>query len=101
MAVVTLERSQVSALLVDAQSINWTGVALPEEPELVWLENSFRLADWTELPLIATFEHPIDRNGMFPERLKKVYPLQGQRFTKRTYNCCPEPTIFAAIKALP
>jgi hypothetical protein len=101
MDVITLERAEVSVLLVDAQIIDWTGVVLPEEPELVRLENLIRLADWMELPLIATFEHPVERNGMFPERLEKVYPAQGQRFTKRTYNCCLEPTILAAIRALP
>jgi nicotinamidase-related amidase len=101
MTIVTLDRSQVAVLLVDPQSINWTGVELPKEPELVRLENLIRLADWLDLPLIATFEHPVERNGMFPERLEKVYPERGLRFTKRTYNCCLEPTILAAIKALP
>jgi hypothetical protein len=101
MTIVTLERSQVSLLLVDVQCINWTGVELPKEPELVRLENLFRLADWMELPTIATFEHPVDRNGMLPERLEGLFPAHGERFTKRTYNCCLEPTILEAIKALP
>jgi hypothetical protein len=65
------------------------------------LENLFLLAKWTDLPTIAAFEHPFDRNGMLPERLENAFPAHGQRFTKRTYNCCLEPTILEAIKALP
>jgi hypothetical protein len=99
--IATLEQSQDSQLLVDVQCINWTGVELPKEPQLVRLENLLRLADWMELPVIATFEHPVDRNGMFPERLEGLFPARGRRFTKRTYNCCLEPTILEAIKALP
>lgn len=100
MTIAMLERSQLAVLLIDIQRIDWTGVDLPQEPELVRLENLFLLADWMDLPTIATFEHPVDRNGMFPERLEKVFPVEGQRFTKRTYNCCLEPTILGAIKKL-
>lgn len=101
MGIVTLERPEVSVLLVDPQTIDWTGVVLPKEPELVRLENLIRFADWMELPLIATFEHPVDKNGMFPERLENVYPSRGQRFVKHTYNCCLEPIILDAIRVLP
>lgn len=101
MSIIVPERSQVAILSVDFQCIDWTGIDLPQEPELARTENLFLLADWMDLPTIAVFEHPVDRNGMFPERLEKVFPARGQRFTKRTYNCCLEPTILEAIKALP
>lgn len=101
MAVVTLERSEVAVLLVDVQCINWTGIELPQEPEMVRLENLLRLSDWMELPIISTYEHPVDKNGTLPDRLEKVFPAHGQHFTKKTYNCCLEPTIREAIKALP
>jgi hypothetical protein len=101
MPVAVLERPQESVLLVDVQCIHWTGVELPKEPELVRIENLLLLAEWMDLPIIATFEHPVDRNGMFPERIEKVFPAYGQRFTKRAYNCCLEPTILEAIKTLP
>ena len=77
MSIVVPERSQVAILSVDFQCIDWTGVDLPQEPELARTENLFLLADWMDLPTIAVFEHPVDRNGMFPERLEKVFPARG------------------------
>lgn len=101
MTIITAERSQMSLLLIDVQCIDYSGEDWPKEPELIRLENLFRFADWMELPTIATFEHPVDKNGMFPERLESLFPSNGKRFIKKTYNCCLEPTILEAIKALP
>lgn len=97
MTIVTVERLQVAVLVIDVQHV----VFMPPEQELVRLENLLLLADWMDLPTIATFEHPVDIKGTLPERLEKVFPAKGQRFTKHTYNCCSEPTILEALKKLP
>lgn len=101
MSFIIAERSKISILLVDVQCIDWTGENLPKEPELVRLENLLMLTEWMALPVIATFEHPIEKNGLLPKRLEDQFPVHGQSYTKRTYNCCLEPTILAAIKSAP
>ncbi len=100
-----IESSQIGVLLIDAQPAVWD-YAFPnnderKEPIMVRLEHVLMLADWMELPLIATFEDPVSENGELPERLEAVFPAQGQRFTKKTFNCTLEWTITQAIKRLP
>lgn len=105
MSLVGTERSDVGVLLIDVQPLFWDlafdGDEAAQEPVMARLVHLLMLAEWMELPLIATFEHPVEQNGQLPERLEEVFPAHGQRFTKRTYNCCLEPTIREAIKRLP
>jgi nicotinamidase-related amidase len=49
------------------------------------------------LPLLATFEQPIEKKGWLPQRLEPFFPAHGQRHTKQTFNCCGEPSILEAI----
>lgn len=65
-------------------------------PRLVGL---LHMADCLRLPLVATFERP-QRNGWLPDELERVWPQHGQRFEKRTYDCCGEPQIAAALAGL-
>ena len=100
-----IESSKVGVLLIDAQPAFWN-YAFPDdddhkEPIMVRLEHLLMLADWMELPLIATFEDPVSEHGELPDRLEAVFPARGQRFTKKTFNCTLEWTITQAIKRLP
>lgn len=70
------------------------------EPLLARLEFLLALATVYELPLLATFEQPIETKGWLPERLEPFFPAHGQRYTKETFNCCGEETIQQAIAAL-
>lgn len=71
------------------------------EPLVARLEQLLLLARHFEIPTIATFEHPVERNGWLPGRLERVFPPAplGQRFVKRTFNLCAEPEISAAVVA--
>ena len=57
------------------------------------------MADCLRLPLLATFERP-QKNGWLPGELERAWPRHGQRFEKRTYDCCGEPQIAAALAGL-
>lgn len=73
-----------------------------EEALLIRLEHLLMLADWLDLPTIVTFEKPITQNGELPERLEAVFPADGQRYVKNTYDCTSEQKIRAAIvRSLP
>jgi len=87
-------------MLIDAQPFFWESMRSAREPVLVRIERLLMLADWLELPLIATFEHPVETKGWLPERLEKVFPSRGQRFLKRTFDCCSDEPIRKAIERL-
>jgi nicotinamidase-related amidase len=92
--------ASLGVLLIDAQPAFWDGMAGPSEPVLTRLEQLLLLAGTFDLPLIATFEHPVETKGWLPERLECVFPEHGQRLIKHTFNCCAEPAIRTALQAL-
>ena len=98
MSVPTVDASRVGVVLIDAQPFFWDSMHGAKEPIFMRVERLLMLADWLELPLIATFEHPVDAKGWLPERLESVFPSHGKRFVKRTYNGCSDPTIRGGIK---
>jgi nicotinamidase-related amidase len=105
MSIPGIESSQLGVLLIDAQPVFFQ-YAFPEddgggEPVMVRLEHLLMLADWLDLPVVATFEDPIAENGELPDRLEAVFPAAGQRFTKKTYNLTLEWAINQALKGLP
>jgi nicotinamidase-related amidase len=77
-------------------------IDLAEVPEatLTRLEHLLLLAGSYNLQVIATFEHPVERNGWLPERLERVFPAEGQRFVKHSFNLCREQEIRDAVEAL-
>jgi nicotinamidase-related amidase len=99
------ERSQLGVLLIDAQPGFWEyafpGDEAGREPAMVRIEHLLMLADWLNLPVVATFEDPVAKHGQLPERLEAVFPESGRRFTKRTYNLTLEWTISQALRRLP
>jgi len=105
MEIAGIESSELGVLLIDVQPVFWE-YAFPEgddrkQPIMLRLEHLLMLADWAELPLIATFEAPVAENGELPDRLEARFPAQGQRLTKKTFDCTLEWTIKQAIKRLP
>ena len=100
MSVPVVEASRVGVALIDAQPFFWNSMHGAKEPVLMRVERLLMLVDWLGLPLIATFEHPVETKGWLPERLEKVFPSHGKRFVKRTYDCCSDPTVREAISEM-
>jgi nicotinamidase-related amidase len=100
LSIYSIRPSQIGLLLIDAQPAFWDAMDGPREPVLVRIAHLLMLAGVLQLPLIATFEHPVDKKGTLPERLERVFPSHGQRHVKRAYNCCAEESIRAAIQEL-
>jgi hypothetical protein len=100
MPIPTVEAGRVGIVLVDAQPSFWDIMHGAKEPVLMRVERLLVLADWLDLPLMATFEHPVETKGWLPERLERVFPSHGKRFVKRTYNLCSDPTIREAISGM-
>jgi nicotinamidase-related amidase len=104
MSITIPDPSNLAVLVIDVQpfflEVAFPADAAAREPLLVRLEQLLLLADWYELPTLATFEHPVDRNGQLPPRLGQVFPAAGQQFVKRTYDCCREPAIREALEGL-
>jgi len=98
MPVSVVEPNSLGIMLIDAQPFFWDCMHAAKEPILVRVERLLMLANWLRLPLIATFEHPVETKGWLPERLEKAFPPHGQRFVKRTFNCCSDTAIREAIE---
>ena len=91
----------LAIVVIDVQPFFLEGwMAGDLEPLLARLEFLLALASVYDIPLLATFEQPIEKKGWLPERLEPFFPKHGQRHTKQTFNCCGEPSIVAAIEAL-
>jgi nicotinamidase-related amidase len=91
--------AQPAVLLIDVQPhfIDVAGEATGWLlPRLVGLLD---MAGCLRLPLVATFERP-QKNGWLRDELERAWPQHGQRFEKRTYDCCGEPQIAAALAGL-
>ena len=90
-----------AVLLIDAQPGFFLGVAAREVPAPVaarW-EKLLVVARCLELPTLATFEEP-ERNGWLSEACERVWPMHGLRYVKRTFDCCREPEIAAALSEI-
>jgi nicotinamidase-related amidase len=99
-ASLAIEPASVGVLLIDAQPAFWNGMVGASEPVMARIEQLLLLAGSYQLPVIATFEHPVESKGWLPDRLERVFPEQGQRLIKHTFNCCAEESIRTALAAL-
>ena len=105
MDILRIDPSQILVLLIDVQPL-FLDYAFPDQGEgqealLARLEHLLMLADWMDLPLIATFEKPVSENGELPDRLEAVFPPKGQRYVKNYFGCISEENIRKAIEAMP
>ncbi len=101
MPIKSIDRSQVGVLLIDAQPHFFDVMAESQEPVLARIEHLLMLAGGLGLPVLATFEHPVDEKGTLPARLERVFPVHGQRLAKHTFDCCRELAIRNTIKKTP
>lgn len=105
MDIARINPSEFAVLLIDVQPVfldmAYARLGQAREALLVRLEHLLMLADWMDLPFIATFEKPIAENGELPARLEKVFPDLAQRFVKNYFGCTSQPEIRAAIEELP
>lgn len=95
-----VQPERAALVLIDVQPLFVDLMHGEHEPLLARLEHLLLLAQTYAIPVIATFEHPVERNGWLPERLERVFPPDGGRFVKQTFNLCSEPEIRAAVEAL-
>lgn len=96
-----VDPESIGVLLIDVQPFfldGWMAGSL--EPFLARVEHLLGLAVAYDLPVIATFEHPVERKGWLAERLERWMPGSARRLTKQTFDCTAEPEIRAAIGAL-
>jgi nicotinamidase-related amidase len=96
-----VDPDQLAIVVIDVQPGFLDGwMAGTSEPVLARIELLFGLATVYDLPLLATFEQPVEKKGWLPPRLEPYFPAHGQRHTKQTFNCCGEPSILEAIEGL-
>ena len=67
---------------------------------LARLEQLLIISGWFELPVLATFEEPVEDKGRLPEQLAAVFPPDGQTFAKQTFGITGESEITAALEQL-
>src|SRR5947209_8967419 len=95
-----VDPKKAALILIDVQPFFVDIMYGPREPVLLRQQHLLMLADQFAIPCIATFEHPVERNGWLPEPLARVFPASGQRFVKHTFNLCAEPAIHEAVRNL-
>jgi nicotinamidase-related amidase len=95
-----IDPERAALVLIDVQPLFIDLMHAAQEPILARIEHLLLLARRFEMPVIATFEHPVEQNGWLPERLEQVFPPDGRRFVKRTFNLCSEPEIRSAVETL-
>lgn len=54
-------------------------------------------ANWKKLPVIVTYEHPLDKKGIMPESLENLLPSTHQTYLKYTFSCWKEKDICMAL----
>lgn len=85
-------------LLIDAQPgffVELAGMVVGDAVEVRW-QMLLALCRCLKLPAVATFEEPV-RNGWLSERCEREWPADGIRVVKRTFDCCGEPRVVAAL----
>ncbi len=93
-----VEAESAGVLLIDAQPAFWSSMYGPREPVMARVEHLLLLAGSFKLPVVATFEHPTESKGWLPDRLDHVFPAEGQRLVKHTFDCCEEKQIRTALQ---
>jgi nicotinamidase-related amidase len=97
----TVASDDLAIIVIDVQPFFLDGWMAGETNALLSrLEFLLALSTVYDLPLLATFEQPVERKGWLPERLEPFFPTHGLKYTKQTFNCCGEPNIAAAIAGL-
>ena len=104
MGVPRIRRSELGVLVIDVQpffmDLAFAGDPAGREAFEVRLEHLLMISDWMDLPLVATFEKPVEDNGEFPERLEEVFPAGRDRHVKNHFGCMSHPEISDSVAAM-
>ena len=97
-----IDASAVGILIIDVQPA-FVNLAFPDggpilDSLMLRFEHLLMLADWLDLPTIATSEIPTADNGELPDRLRRVFPTEGKKYDKSFFDCSSEPDIEVAIR---
>lgn len=92
-----IDRNRLAVVLIDVQPYFLDAMYGDPQPLLMRLEQLLIVANWFELPVIATTEEPLERKGPLPDPLRSLLPANGRLFSKQTYDLCKEPAIASAI----
>lgn len=100
----SIDPFRIGILVIDVQP-TFLAVAFPDdgpayESLITRLEHLLMVADWMDLPTIATFEIPTTANGELPDRLERVFPATGQRFEKDYFGSMGQPAVREAVDRL-
>lgn len=97
----TVAANDLAIIVIDVQPYFLEGWMAGETDALLSrMEYLLALSTVYDLPLLATFEQPVERKGWLPERLAPFFPAHGLKYTKQTFNCCGEPDIVSAVAGL-
>jgi nicotinamidase-related amidase len=91
-------RRDVAILLVDAQTSFFSGVRDDPGPVLARIERLLLFSRMADIPVIATFERPVDVKGDLPPGLAAVFPDSGQRFEKSTFDALADAAVREALE---
>lgn len=104
MRVPRIRRPDLGVLVIDVQpffmDLAYAGDSVGREAFEVRLEHLLMITDWMDLPLVTTFEKPIEETGEFPERLEAVFPTGRPRHVKNYFGCMAHPEIAADVAAM-
>lgn len=90
----------LAVVLVDSQPRFIETMHGDPEPVLARLEQLLITSAWFRLPVLATFEEPVEAKGRLPERLDRVFPAGGLTFSKQAFAITGESQITTAIEQL-
>jgi nicotinamidase-related amidase len=100
MSLATANPNDLAIILIDVQPYFLDKLPGDQEPLLVRFEQLLIVAEWFVVPVLATFERPLERKQQLPARVQRLFPGTGRTLTKHTYDLCSEPEIDAALHAL-
>jgi nicotinamidase-related amidase len=86
-------------LLVDVQEAFLENMRRDRGPLLSRMKQLLLYADIFDLPLIATFEFPLEKKGEVPGELHDCFPNHAKRYVKKHFNACLEEDFLDLLKA--
>ena len=87
----------MAVAVIDAQTSFLASMSGESEPLLQRLERLLMVADWLDLPTIATIERPVEAKGHLPDRLQVRTPNTTGIFEKSTFDLTRESEIARAL----
>ena len=104
MSVPRIRQPDLGVLVIDVQPF-FMDLAFADDPVgreafEVRLEHLLMITDWADLPMVTTFEKPVEETGELPERLEAVFPAGRPRHVKTYFGCMAHPEIAGDVAAM-